>query len=104
MGIPSIHLGGREWTFKMKSAASMGDTWGCCYYDKARLEIAKGQLPIDEADSALHETMHAILFTQGRPYAGEEEERYVTALSTGLVATLRDNPDFAAWLFERIQT
>lgn len=76
----------------------MPDAAGLCRYDKALIDIQQGQLPIDEADTVLHEVFHAILYCQGRDYGGDIEETYVRALATGLVAALQDNPEFATWL------
>lgn len=53
--------------------------------------------PIEKADTILHEVFHAILFCQGREPC-DHEERYVRALSAGLISVLADNPKFAKWL------
>jgi hypothetical protein len=71
---------------------------GLCQIAKAQIDIRRGQLPIDEVDTVLHEVLHAILACQGREHGGDTEELYVRALATGLVTTLKDNPEFADWL------
>jgi hypothetical protein len=72
---------------------------GRCNGDTAQIELCKGQDPFGERDTALHETMHAILRQQGRSYC-KAEEVYVTALATGLLGVLRSNPAFANYLLE----
>jgi hypothetical protein len=76
---------------------------GLCHYRQARIDIRAGQLPIDQTDTVLHEVFHAILYCQGREHGGDTEETYVRALATGLVATLKDNPEFAEWLHSSIK-
>jgi hypothetical protein len=76
----------------------MKDADGLCHIPKALIDIRTGQAPIDEVDTVLHEVFHAILSCQGREFGGDTEELYVRALATGLVTTLKDNPEFAEWL------
>lgn len=61
------------------------------------LLVHPGQTLRNEQDTVLHEVMHAILRQQGRPYT-PAEERYVTALATGLLGVLHDNPDLTKYL------
>ena len=99
----SIRLGGRDFRFRYRRTSSMSDAAGLCHSDKALIDIRQGQLPIDEADTALHEVFHAILYCQGREYGGDIEETYVRALATGLIVALQDNPEFATWLCSPIK-
>lgn len=59
--------------------------------------VHPGQTLRNEQDPVLHEVMHAILRQQGRPYTAAEE-RYVTALATGLLGVLHDNPPLTKYL------
>lgn len=59
--------------------------------------VHPGQTLRNEQDTVLHEVMHAVLRQQGRPYTAAEE-RYVTALATGLLGVLHDNPALAKYL------
>lgn len=67
------------------------------------IRVAASQHPIDEADTLLHETFHAILNAQGRAYGGKVEEVYVRALATGFIQVMRDNLAFVYWLQEKAQ-
>lgn len=53
----------------------------------------------NEQDTLLHECMHAVLRQQGRAYT-KAEERYVTALATGTLALLRNNPALVRYLMK----
>lgn len=71
---------------------------GECDYDKAVIKVRDGLNDFSRKDTLLHEIMHAILHQQGRNDDPEEEERYVRALATGVIAVFQDNPRLAAWL------
>jgi len=66
-------------------------------FDGETIHIADGQRGPQLADTILHELLHAIYATFGLKDE-DEEERIVSALATGLVGVLRDNPNFARWL------
>lgn len=100
--LKSIRLGAREWALRYRRPSSMAGAAGLCHYDKATLDIAIGQSPMDEADTVLHEVFHAIRYCQGRDYGDEVEEDYVRSLSTGLIVALKDNPEFALWLSHQL--
>lgn len=57
--------------------------------DRGCIDVARGQRALDEADTVLHELMHAILHHQGRENGGDAEETYVRALATGVLVVLR---------------
>jgi len=94
----ALRLGGLDWTIHQRTSRAMGGNLGLCHSDRQRIDILKTQTPDSAVDSLLHETFHAILHSQGREYGGDTEETYVRALATGLLQSLRDNPDFARWL------
>jgi Zn-dependent peptidase ImmA (M78 family) len=93
---------GRRVRLQWKKAESLKDCVGMWHSDKNRIDIARDQQPIDEADTVLHEVMHAVLHHQGREDGGEVEETYVRALATGTLLMLRSNPELAAWLLREI--
>ena len=68
-------------------------------FDGETIHIADGQRGPQLADTILHELLHAIYATFSLK-DDDEEERIVSALATGLVGVLRDNPDFARWLID----
>lgn len=71
--------------------------------DKYRIDLRGGQEALDEADTVLHEVMHATLHCQGREYAGEIEELYVRALATGTLMVLRQNPKLVEFLLQPLK-
>lgn len=61
-------------------------------YDTAQIYI-RNDLPIDKKmETLLHEVMHAVYMNAGLQ-PGDEEEKVVTALSSGLYQFLKDNKD-----------
>lgn len=65
--------------------------------DGYTIHIGKGQKGARLADTVLHEINHAIYRVWGLSDT-DDEERTVTAMSTGLICVMRDNPGFAKWL------
>jgi Arc/MetJ-type ribon-helix-helix transcriptional regulator len=62
------------------------------------IRIKAGQLPLEEADTVLHELLHAI----EHKMALEHNEEYVHRFATGLVTIIRDNPHFLDYLRDRL--
>lgn len=61
-------------------------------YDTAQIYI-RNDLPIDKKmETLLHEVLHAVYMNSGLQ-PGDEEEKVVTALSSGLYQFLKDNKD-----------
>ena len=61
-------------------------------YDTAQIYI-RNDLPIDKKmETLLHEVLHAVYMNAGLQ-PGDEEEKVVTALSSGLYQFLKDNKD-----------
>lgn len=53
--------------------------------------------PEQQADTLIHEVLHAIWRSRGLPDRATEEEA-VNRLASGLATVLRDNPDLPLWL------
>jgi hypothetical protein len=98
--LPSTHIrvNGRDYSLKLRSPTRMPEALGLCHLDTGLIEIRKGQDPYSLRDTLLHETLHAILASQGRNCDPEVEEVFVRALATGLLGVLRDNQWLAPWL------
>lgn len=57
-----------------------------------------GTLPLESAqDSLLHEVMHAVEFSMGL----DLEETIIERMATGLLAVIKDNPNFVTYLRRR---
>jgi hypothetical protein len=96
----SVKVNGRLIRIKQRPQSKMPGAAGLFHSNKSLIELSNGQDLQELRDTLLHETLHALLHTQGREYGGEVEELYVRAIATGLVGVLQDNPDFTQWLTE----
>ena len=77
---------------------------GLCEYDRLTLRIQTGQHPVELRDTVLHELLHAICYQGNAGLHPEEEERAVRIIATGLLGTLREQPEFARWLVAPVPT
>lgn len=77
----------------------MPKAWGEYDYDFHLIKIREGQPVAFEADTVLHELIHAI---DDAMQLGMNE-RQVHCTATGIVALLKDNPDFVKYLTNAIE-
>jgi hypothetical protein len=66
--------------------------------EKLAIRVRPGQLPIEEMDTVLHETIHAVDYILDLGLT----EHQVRMLGTGLVGLFQDNPGFAAFVTRSI--
>lgn len=94
-----IRVAGRDWAVV---TADLSDIQAVGLSDPTThtITLHPGQSLAHEQDTLLHEVMHAVLRQQGRPYS-TTEERYVTALATGLLGVLHDNPALTKYLMRK---
>lgn len=96
----TIRVFGRTYSFNYETAGGLGqDRMGSCDNTLQIITIDGNQSLVEEADTVLHEVLHAICYTMklGFPIA---EEAAVSALATGLIGVMQDNPEWAKWLIE----
>lgn len=94
-----VLIAARPYTISVTNRGKDGDWDGLCENDKLNLDIKQGLHPIDERDTVLHETLHAIIHTYCIPFKSPQaEEAVVRPLATALLAALLDNPKFTLWL------
>lgn len=99
MALPKrVELAGRRWRVVVDDL-SAHEAVGLSDDSTATITLHPGQDAWTERDTLLHELMHSVLRSQGRPYDESPEELYVTALATGLLGALRTNPSVARYLF-----
>ena len=55
-----------------------------------------------EAETLLHELLHAIWYTMAIAAEREVEEKVVGPMSVGLAMVIRDNPDLINWIREKL--
>lgn len=59
--------------------------------------------PQQEAETLLHEMLHAIWYTMGISVEKDLEEKIVGPMSVGMAMVIRDNPDLMDWLRSELQ-
>lgn len=97
----TIRIFGRTYTFSYERAGGLGqDRVGSCDNFHQIITIDDQQSLIEEADTVLHEVFHAIFYTMKIGLDMDTEEKVVSAMATGVVGVLQDNPEFAQWLIE----
>lgn len=97
----TIRVFGRTYTFNYEQAGGLGqDRVGSCDNIHQIITIDAQQSLVEEADTVLHEVMHAIFYTMKIGLDIDTEEKVVSALATGLIGVLQDNPEFARWIIE----
>ena len=62
--------------------------------EKLAIRISPGQLPIEEMDTVMHETVHALDYILNLGLT----ERQVHMLGSGLIGLFQDNPEFAVFV------
>lgn len=70
--------------------------------NKCLIQIAPGLMPTHEANTLLHEVLHAVLHAAGVGLLLEEEEKIVLAMANGLCQVMKDNPDFLPFMMSRL--
>lgn len=94
----SVTVLGREVTIE-----AMPMTWeddGEFDPNAVHIRVKHGQVAIEEADTVLHETIHAIDYWLDL----EMSERQVRVLATALIGVFQDNPEFAEYVTRPMRT
>lgn len=88
----TINIAGINYTVESFETDVDRNLMGRLAYDTAQIYIRK-DLPVDKKyETLLHEVMHAVYMNTGLQQ-GDEEEKIVTALSSGIYQFLKDNKD-----------
>lgn len=78
------------------------DTWGCFSKLGQTIGIMREYpTPQTEAETVIHETLHAIFWERG--LKNKDEEKIVAALGIGLAQVIRDNPALIDWLRDKLK-
>jgi len=94
----SVAILGRNYEIALKDYIE-GDLLGQCDSDALKITIKKDQPEILEADTLLHEILHAI----DDAMQTKMKERQVHCTATGLLALFKDNPDFVKYMFKVVK-
>lgn len=97
---PKIRVVGRDIAVQYVSEEEMPKNWGEYDYDTLTVRVRNGQQTAFEADTVLHELIHAIDDAMQLGMA----ERQVHCTATGLIALLKDNPAFLEYLTYAIRS
>lgn len=100
MSLPkSIQVGPYTLTIEERT----GDELGTFHGESQRIEVSPHQGADSQADTVLHEVLHACFHVAGlrKDFPEPKEERLVSALSSLLLDTLRRNPQLVAYLTGR---
>jgi hypothetical protein len=85
---------GKPFTIKWLTAEMSPDLLGECDSDGQEITVRDGQPLEQEQDTLLHEVCHAV----DEAMDAKMKETQVKKLATGLLAVLKDNPSFVAYL------
>jgi hypothetical protein len=96
----SVRVLGKQHRINYKPSEEMQNCYGLCFNGKQRIDIQGDLPPGEEADTVLHEVLHAILFQMAVLLPPDVEEQFVRSSASGLYAVLQDNPQFAKWLIQ----
>lgn len=91
----SLRIMGREYKVSYEDDLSV---LGLCGAEECSISIQEGQHTIEEADTILHEALHAIHYQFYFGLSSKVEERVVRGTATGLIQVFLDNPDFLKYL------
>lgn len=94
-----IKVLGRAYVISYEPALNLGvPTVGLCDNSNLVIHVLDGQHPIEEADTLIHELLHAIWFIMSIDHGGLDEEAVVRRLSSGLIGVFLDNPALLTYL------
>jgi len=95
--IPSLlDILGKRYAVTMAERTE-GD-YGECHADQCTIEVATYQCDEQKRDTLLHEVLHAVDHEMHCSMSEAQTRR----MATGLLAVLRQNPEFAAFLLAKI--
>jgi hypothetical protein len=90
----TVRIFGRNYRFTYPTLEGGMSSLGLTHYEEALINIREGQLPLEEADTVLHELLHVIDHTAEL----ELTEKQVTVLAHGIMGMFQDNPELAEYI------
>ena len=94
----SLKIIGKEYTVQQVSAEEFPNSYGETYTADSLIKIRTGQHLYDEADTLLHECIHAL----DERFQLNLTERQVYCTTVGLLSLLKDNPNMLQYLVNAI--
>jgi|TARA_B110000285_G_C14853645_1_gene481136 hypothetical protein len=96
MNISTVSILGRQYDVVVVDALS---STGLCDYEAATISIKSGQVKHREADTLLHECVHAI----DECMQTNLTERQVYCITVGILALIKNNPHVLTYINESIK-
>lgn len=95
MRIASVKIGATRYSVEVWDHKEADEAGACgdCSLRLARIRVADGYHRFAQAETFIHEVVHAILADIGVAQPEEDEEKMVRRLSPRLAAFMADNPD-----------
>lgn len=88
----SIRIMGRDYQVVWEEDTLLGTSnLGITYTHECSIAVRAGQHPIEEADTLLHEVMHAVWYCMSISEGGADEESVIRRMASGLIQVLMDN-------------
>lgn len=84
--------------FRVSYKDDLDGNLGFCEPHRCKIEIENGQHPVEEADTVLHEVLHAVFYLMDVGLPPDAEEFVVRKVATGLMQVFQDNPRLLTYL------
>lgn len=97
-----IKVGARDITIVMATPDELDGAYGDYLDDKQRIRLSSERLPQSQAETLIHEILHAC-WPNRWSLVGDVEETFVSALAPSLANVWRDNPELVAWLSHNLR-
>lgn len=95
----SVRIMGRDYTIVYEDDSILGtENLGRTYSNLCVIGVKVDQHPVEEADTLIHEILHAIWYCMSISEGGADEEAVVRRMASGLLQVFMDNPDLLAYL------
>lgn len=96
-----VRVMGRDYLISYEDMTLLGtDCLGRCHHGMCRIAVQNGQHPVEEADTVLHEILHAIWYCMSIAEGGADEEAVVRRLASGMLSVFMDNPHLLTYFQE----
>jgi len=94
----TLRIMGRD--FDVQHTSDDPEHDGACFPHECRISISEGLHPIEEADTLIHEVIHAIHYLLNIGLSYNMEEKVVRLTATGLIQVFNDNPELLTYFAE----
>ena len=90
-----VRILGREYTITWDEDLGV---FGMCDTESGEITVRPGVHPVEEADTVIHEILHAIAFLMNIGLSDKVEENVVRKMATGLTQVFMDNPHLLTYI------